>query len=84
MIMSKRLQIIVNDSEADIFRRVAESSGLSLSEWARRALGREASRQSGPGAAQVLEALDRALECGHPTGDIDRILADIEAGRALR
>jgi hypothetical protein len=84
MIMSKRLQIIVSDGEAESFRRAAEGSGLSLSEWARRALGREASRQSGPDTAQVLQALDRALECAHPTGDIDQILAEIETGRALR
>lgn len=84
MIMSKRLQIIVTDREAESVRRAAEGSGMSLSEWARRALAREASRQGGPNAEQVLEALDRALECAHPTGDIDQILGEIETGRALR
>jgi len=31
-----------------------------------------------------LQALDRALACHHPTGDIDEMLADIERGRDLR
>ena len=35
-------------------------------------------------AKRQLRALDRALECNHPTGDIDEMLADIERGRGLR
>ena len=35
-------------------------------------------------ARRQLRALDRALECNHPTGDIDEMLADIERGRDLR
>ena len=35
-------------------------------------------------AERQLRALDRALECNHPTGDIDEMLADIERGRDLR
>ena len=31
-----------------------------------------------------LRALDRALECNHPTGDIEEMLADIDHGRDLR
>ena len=36
-----------------------------------------------PGAER-LRALERALACNHPTGDIDEMLADIERGRDLR
>ena len=35
-------------------------------------------------AKRQLRALDRSLECNHPTGDIDEMLADIERGRDLR
>ena len=48
-------------------------AGLSGSPW----------RRSGP-AERRLRALDRALDCNHPTGDIDEMLADIERGRDLR
>ena len=34
-------------------------------------------------ADRRMRALDRALACGHPTGNIDRMLADIERGRDL-
>ena len=37
-----------------------------------------------PGAESRLRALERALACNHPTGDIDEMLADIERGRVLR
>ncbi len=42
-------------------------------------------RSSGqaPGAESRLRALERALACNHPTGDIDEMLADIERGRDL-
>lgn len=35
-------------------------------------------------AQRRLEALDRASDCNHPTGDIDEMLADIARGRDLR
>lgn len=31
-----------------------------------------------------LRAIDRALDCNHPTGDIDEMLADIGRGRDIR
>ena len=37
-----------------------------------------------PGAESRLRALERALACDHPTGDIDEMLADIARGRGLR
>ena len=33
---------------------------------------------------RLQQALDRALQCNHPTGDVDEVLADIERGRDLR
>ena len=38
--MSKRIQVVVDDQEAERFRRQAAAEGLSLSAWLRR-LGRE-------------------------------------------
>ena len=84
MSMSKRLQIVVTDQEAEEARKAAMRSGLSLSEWARLALSRARDREAGPTPEQKLRALDRALECGHPTSDIHDMLSEIEAGRDLR
>jgi len=82
--MSKRLQIVMPDEEIEELRRSAEREGMSLSEWARHALRRAQRSQQGPSADDKLKAVERALECGHPTGDIQDILASIESGRDLR
>lgn len=83
MSMSTRLQIVVQEEEARRYRRCAEREGLSMSEWARRALQRAERQQEGPTPQEKLRALEEALKCEHPTGKIEQILAEIERGRDL-
>ena len=82
--MSTRLQIVMSDAEAASLRQVARRAGLTVSEWARRALRAAHDAQAGPSPRRRPDALDRALACNHPTGDISEMLADIERGRDLR
>ena len=82
--MSTRLQIVMSEAEAASLRQVARRAGLTVSEWARRTLRAARDAERGPSRATRLDALDRALACNHPTGDIDEMLADIERGRDLR
>ena len=82
--MSTRLQIVMSEAEVVSLRQVARRAGLTVSEWARRALRAARDAQAAPSPAGKLEALERALSCNHPTGDIDEVLADIERGRDLR
>ena len=82
--MSTRLQIVMSETELASFRQVARRAGLTVSEWARRALRAARNAQAVPSPASKLEALERALRCNLPTGDIDEMLADIERGRDLR
>ena len=82
--MSTRLQIIMSEAEVASLRQVARRAGLTVSEWARRALRAARNAQAVPSPVSKLEALERALNCNHPTGDIDEMLADIERGRDLR
>lgn len=84
ILMSTRLQVIVSEDELSSLRQAARRTGLTVSEWARRALRRARDEQAGPTAESRLRALERALACNHPTGDIDEMLADIERGRDLR
>ena len=83
-LMSTRLQVVVSEEEMSSLRQAARRTGLTVSEWARRALRRARDEQAGPTAESRLRALERALACNHPTGDIDEMLADIERGRDLR
>ena len=84
MSMSKKLQIVTDDEELEGFRRAAKRQGMTLSEWARQAMRRAKSGQRGPTAQEKLAALEQALVCDHPTGDIGDMLAEIERGRDLR
>lgn len=84
MSMSKRLQIVVEDEELERLRKAAVREGLTLSEWARRVLERARRSQKGPTPAQKIAAIERALTCGHPTADVEEMLAQIEKGRDLR
>lgn len=84
MSMSKRLQIVLDEQELSLFRRRARKQGLSLSEWARAALRRAAATDRGASPEHRLRAIERALQCNHPTANIDDMLAEIERGRGLR
>lgn len=84
MSMSKRLQIVVDETEALRFERSARREGLTLSEWGRRAMRDAERRGKAPTADAKLRAIERALQHGFPTGDISSMLAEIEAGRDLR
>jgi hypothetical protein len=84
MSMSKRLQIIVSDDEAEELRQMALQEGLTLSEWARRALRRAQQTQGGPTPEQKRRAVHRALTCGHEVADMGDLLSEIERGRGLR
>ncbi|MGB7217829.1 MAG: hypothetical protein WBD07_03380 [Vicinamibacterales bacterium] len=56
-------------------RKVAQRNRLSTGAWVRQAL--ERALHEGPGA----DPLDQLARLGGPTGDIDQMLAEIEAGR---
>jgi len=74
--MSSRLQVIVPDSLDRRIRKAAQRSRLSTGAWVREAI--EQHLNAGRPATDPLERL-QAL--GAPTGDIDQMLAEIEAGR---
>lgn len=78
--MSKRLQVLFEESELDEVRRVAERHHMTVAEWVRQAL-RAARRQEPEREAQEkLDAIRQAAEHDFPSGDIDQMLAEIEHG----
>lgn len=78
--MSKRLQVILKDPEYREIQRVARSRHMSLAEWVRQAL--EVARREEPTGTipRKLEAIRTATQHDYPTGDVDQMLGEIEAG----
>ena len=78
--MPKRLQVILQDPEYRDIQRVARSRHMSIAEWVRQAL--QSARREEPlgGTSRKLQAVRNAIQHEFPTGDIDRMLAEIESG----
>lgn len=80
--MSKRLQVLLDETEFGYLRAAARRQGVPVSEWVRRAL-REARRREPRGDLDgKLRAVRTATRHEFPTADIDEMLADIERGYA--
>ena len=60
---------------------IEQEAGLTASVWAEQVARRGQPRER---AERRLQAIGRALDRNHPTGDVEEMLADIERGRDLR
>lgn len=70
----------MQDPEYREIQRAAQSQHMSLAEWVRRAL-QSARRQEPAGtSSKKLESIRLATLHEYPTADIDKMLAEIEAG----
>lgn len=75
-----RLQVLIPEALDARVRKAAQRSRISKGEWVRRAIV-ESLRGSGrKGAAS--DPVTRLASLGAPTGSIEKILSEIEAGRA--
>jgi hypothetical protein len=73
---SHRLQVLVPQSLRRRVQKAAQRRRVSAGAWVREAIER-CLADDRPAA----DPLDRLSQLGAPTGDIDQILAEIEAGR---
>ena len=73
--MSTRLQVLVPESLDRRIRKAAQRKRLSTGAWVRQALEHALQED------RSVDPLDRLASLGGPTGDIDQMLAEIEAGR---
>ncbi|MGH2854013.1 MAG: antitoxin [Solirubrobacteraceae bacterium] len=81
--MSKRLQVVVGDTDLTCYERTARAAGVSLSEWVRQALS-VAQREASSGDVDAKLAVIRkaaSYEIGGREVDIETMLAETEAGR---
>lgn len=80
--MSKRLQVLLDETEWREIRRTARAQRMTVAEWVRRAL-RSARRHEPQGdVGKKLAVVRAAARHAYPTGDIDQILAEVERGYA--
>ncbi len=78
--MSKRLQVLLPDSEMEEIRRIARRHRLTVGEWVRQVLRAAQSRQPAADPGVKLKAVRQAAECSFPTAEIGQMLAEIERG----
>ena len=78
--MSKRLQVLIEPREYRTFHQLAREAGVSLGEWVRRLLRREAGEKSLRRPEEKLRVIRKACQYNGPTGDIGQILQEIEKG----
>jgi len=77
--MSNRLQILVSDALDGNVRKAAERARMAVGAWVRRAIEEKLDRD---GAGIPSDPLAVLGELKAPTGDIEAMLAEIEAGRS--
>ncbi|HEY7961139.1 MAG TPA: hypothetical protein VID29_04375 [Solirubrobacteraceae bacterium] len=76
--MSKRLQVVVAESDLERYEHSARAAGLTLSAWARQAMN-TAERETSNGDVEAkLAAIRRAATYNLPVSDIDTMLAENE------
>lgn len=80
--MTKKLQVILKDPEYREIQRVARSRHMSIAKWVRQALELALRREPLGSVGEKLEIIRAAAQHQYPVGDIDSMLAEIEAGYA--
>lgn len=78
--MSKRLQVLLDDTEMREVRRAARRNKLTVAEWVRRKL--RVARRAEPAreAEHKLAVIKAAMAGNFPAGEVGHMLAEIERG----
>jgi spore cortex formation protein SpoVR/YcgB (stage V sporulation) len=76
MLMTQRLQVLLEEDEFAEIRRIAKRHRMTVAEWVRQAL--RLARADEPYAApqRKLAVVREAAQGGYPTADIDQMLAE--------
>jgi hypothetical protein len=78
--MSKRLQVLLDESELAEIRKLARRQHLTTAAWVRRALRAAQRGEPGVDAKKKLAVVRAAAAHAFPTADIDQMLNEIERG----
>ncbi len=80
--MSKRLQVILDDTELYEIKQAAQQQRLTVAEWVRQALRAARHREPRSDAKRKIEVVRAAVAYSFPSGSVDQMLAEIESGYA--
>ena len=80
--MDMHLQVPLTEKEYEDLKAIASRYGQSVHEWARHALLQVRNEKSHT-LESKLQAIAEAAQHSFPSGDIEDILADIEAGQMV-
>jgi hypothetical protein len=78
--MSKRLQVLLEDTELREIRRAARAQRMTVAEWVRQALRAARRREPVGDVGTKIAVVRAAARHAFPSGDIGQILAEIEHG----
>ena len=81
--MSKRLQVLLEESELAEIRRLAKRRNLTVADWVREELRAARRQRPSKDAGKKLTAIREAAKLGFPTSDIRTMLAEIERGYGI-
>jgi hypothetical protein len=80
MVMSKRLQVLLDESELRKIRQLAKRKGMTVAEWVRQTLRSARTQEPLDNSSKKLKAVRDAVKHHFPSADIQGILAEIEKG----
>ena len=78
--MSKRLEVLLDESELKEIQRIARSQNMTVAEWVRQAIRTVRRTEPSGDVKKKLEVVRAAAKHSYPVGDIDQMLAEIEKG----
>ena len=78
--MSKRLQVLLEESELREIERLARQRRVTVTEWVREALLAASRNERRSDTGKKLQAVRAAAAHNFPTADIDEMLRQIERG----
>ncbi len=78
--MSKRLQVIIDETDLKTYETNAELEGVTLSEWVRQSLRDASQRKSLKDPERKLRAIKEAMTFEAPAPPIEQMLQEIERG----
>lgn len=78
--MSKRLQVVLPDTEMSEIQRLAKRERLTVGEWVRRVLRDARAARPVIDAETKLKAVRRGAQYSFPTADLEQMLSEIERG----